>query len=163
MNINYFDWLCSKVDYICDDKDALKTRVLLSRLYDREYYWTIGMDENRSIDGKNLRDIFGLEETYEPCRVLEMLIALAMRIDRDICPSENSNNVAVWFWEMLRNLGLSIDMKLNNVDYILDEWLDRRYDYYGNGGIFPLKRAKKDQRNVDIWYQMQAYVQEKEN
>jgi len=36
----------------------------------------------------------------------------------------------------------------------------RRYSKTGKGGLFPLKHPKKDQTEVEIWYQMQQYVME---
>jgi len=38
--------------------------------------------------------------------------------------------------------------------------LARDYDADGNGGLFPLKNPKKDQRRIEIYYQMNAYVLE---
>ncbi len=58
---------------------------------------------------------------------------------------------------------------VEKIDEIIDIWMYRRFDFNGFGGLFPLKwgrlrpgQRKKDQRKVEIWYQMQAYMIEKE-
>jgi hypothetical protein len=39
--------------------------------------------------------------------------------------------------------------------------LNRRlYTTSGYGGLFPLEEPKEDQRKVEIWYQMMAYLGE---
>jgi hypothetical protein len=38
----------------------------------------------------------------------------------------------------------------------------REYDSDGgNGGLFPLNEPNEDQRDVEVWYQMMAYLQER--
>ena len=46
------------------------------------------------------------------------------------------------------------------VDYYVDKLLGRDYFRDGFGGLFPLKHAKKDQRKVEIWYQLQNWLME---
>lgn len=36
--------------------------------------------------------------------------------------------------------------------------LERKYDEFGNGGLFPLRSPSKDQRRVEIWYQLCEYI-----
>ena len=36
--------------------------------------------------------------------------------------------------------------------------MDRLYDMHGNGGLFPLRKPSKDQRKVELWYQMSEYL-----
>ena len=38
--------------------------------------------------------------------------------------------------------------------------VERRYKRSGEGGLFPLKNAAKDQRKVEIWYQLSSYLLE---
>ena len=98
-----------------------------------------------------------------------MLIALAMRIDDDIMWQPTESRTIVWFWEMIGNLGIDEyddehweePTSRNMVDYILDRWLDRRFRMDGIGGIFPMREADEDQRDVEIWYQMNLYFLEK--
>jgi len=100
-------------------------------------------------------------------------VALAQRMDFETTGAYDENSVgsdrtAYWFWEMMDNLGLTaydddsyVDLDgTTYVEQIIDEFVNREYDYDGTGGIFPLKHAEKDQRNVEIWYQMSAYLYE---
>ena len=44
------------------------------------------------------------------------------------------------------------------IDDILDRWIERKFSRNGKGSPFPLKKPKKDQRKVELWYQMQGYI-----
>lgn len=146
----------------------------MSSLFNKEYYWTVSMDENRSEDGKLLRELFA-ERTGEkdisklvgPCSVLEMMIALARRWRIDIMSDDGSEEgFESYFWEMIRNLGLQ---KCTNekfvpekVDKKLEILLDRDYNANGKGSLFPIKTGTSNQNTTEIWYQLQAYLAEKE-
>lgn len=168
-----------------NDVDSMKkNRVtyfdLARKLYRTDFTWSILRDSNRAEDGEQLRLWFAeLNSYYEDykvlegkkCSVLEMMIAFSEKIERDVigidrdAPSRSDR----WFWLMLFNLGIGgmdcsdayytseIDFMLDNV---LDIFLHRKYDFNGNGGLFPLKSAKNDQKEVELWYQMQAFFQE---
>jgi hypothetical protein len=65
----------------------------------------------------------------------------------------------------MRNAGLDAfddgnfdTMDDSEVMKILDRIIERTYQRNGVGGLFPLKRDKKDQRKVELWYQMNAYL-----
>ena len=36
----------------------------------------------------------------------------------------------------------------------------RTYDSNGYGGLFPLRNPREDQRKVELWYQLNAYLLE---
>lgn len=169
---DYFQWLCGLVH--ADDPDC-SFYSLMRALFDHEFRWFVDNDGNRAEDGELLRDDFIDQNLYidyssigGPCRVLEMLIALAGRIDEDIMWTPDDDRSIVWFWEMISNLGLdeyddehwTEPNSRATVDLILDRWLDRRYRPDGIGGIFPLAGSVEDQRDVEIWYQMNAYFLE---
>lgn len=137
----------------------------MRRLYTKDYYWALTMDENRSEDGKNLRVRFG-EKIEGACSVLEMLIALSLRWYTEIVSDDGSEDgFERYFWILIGNLGLKkyTDKKYDpeKVEYILMNFLDRTYDFNGKGGLFPLKNCDSDQRKVEIWYQLQNYAIEK--
>jgi hypothetical protein len=46
------------------------------------------------------------------------------------------------------------------IDELLDRVIWRTYRRNGAGGLFPLKRTREDQRQVEIWYQLCAYLLE---
>lgn len=170
---DYFQWLCGIVH--ADDPDC-SFYSLMRALFEHEFRWSVDNDGNRAEDGECLRDDFADQSPYldyssigGPCNVLEMMVALAGRINQDIMWSPNNDRTVVWFWEMISNLGLDEydddhweePRSRMMVDFVLDRWLDRRYRPDGIGGIFPLKDPLEDQRDVEIWYQMNTYFLEK--
>jgi hypothetical protein len=162
------------------DKSYLLLALALRK---KEFYWTVPNDDNRGIDGKFLRDCFrSLSSEYDdadaldgPCNMLELLIGLARRMDDTMQDPEGptgamseEDRVARWFWEILGNVGLDYytdevwveKCGTMMVDMILNRILDRTYHRNGKGGLFPLRTPKKDQRKVEIWYQMSTYLLE---
>lgn len=162
----YYNWLIN----IIDDGTAQNHKGLLHEMMMKEFYSIVDGDDNREYEGQELRGTFAdefdgaVDGIHGPCSVLEMLVALAIRIDRDIQPDMDYDHTAEWFWLMIGNLGLlkqtddAIDYE--EIDHILDRWLERDYEFSGEGGLFPLEYAEKDQRDVEIWYQMHAYLME---
>lgn len=178
---HYFDYLCDLVNI--GGQKAGSYYILAEALYDKEYYWSVENDGNRENDGYNLRYSWWNEEGFKdpahcldalcgPCTVLEMLIALAIRMEDSILYDvEKGSRVDIWFFDMIRNLGLEEATDENNepamieaIDYAVDTLLDRKYDRHGQkGGLFPVHRLSrgKDMRKMEIWFQMHAYIQEK--
>ena len=174
---DYFEWLCEKVHV---DQGERSYRILLRDLFLKHFYSLIPHDENRASDGLELREQY-LRDIWYPkyveidgeCTVLEMLLGLANRIDFELSEpyGEDASDRAIsWFWEMLDNLGLlefSDDRYFDfggarYVNQIVDRFLERDYAWNGEGGLFPLKDSQEDQRDVEIWYQMNAYLMEME-
>lgn len=180
--VSYFNWLCHLV--WLDEFDGRTYNGLAHILHGIEFYSIVPLDHNREQDGIRLRstwleimdeqaDALGIgrpvyPETclQGPCSVLEMMVALAMRLEADIMQNdEYGPRAAVWFWEMMSNLRLFWldDSRLDGdiqVKTVIETVLDRRYDRNGNGGLFPLRSAEEDQTNVEIWWQAQAWLKE---
>ena len=128
------------------------------------------MDENRSDEGKDLREIFSDEcgfdyipdEINGPCSVLEMMISLSKRWNQEVSETNEEDNSIIYFWTMIKNLGLEgcTDDKFDPefVREKLNILLDRDYLENGEGSLFPLKRSKENQKNIEIWYQLQNYI-----
>lgn len=148
---------------------------LLSRLHSVPFEVLVERDSNRASDGVYLRYSFCRKAGYDldiaefvldgPCTVLEMMVALAKRMEEDILWDPTyGNRTPVWFWEMIENLGLDDccdgEFDKEKFDRTIDILLSRSYFSDGFGGLFPLKIAKYDQRRVEIWYQMQQYLAE---
>lgn len=163
---DYFNWLCDKV-YDEELDDHMK---LLKDLHSIPFESPIRRDINRAEDGIALRKNYILEEGVPEvylddlggCTVLEMMIALSERFSSVI--GEDFAGCGYWFWVIIRNLGLD-DMTDNHyipeiVSEIIDNMCKRRYDSNGNGSMFPLKNPSKDQRYVEIWYQISAWYEE---
>lgn len=143
---------------------------LLRQLYVTEFVWFVPNDDNRVADGKDLRHEF-LEEKHileiDPdwltlgCSMLEMLIGLAR-----LWSFEEDLSVGFCFWRMIDNLGLSqCNDRQPNPQYVsevLDRVIWRTYEPDGTGGLFPLTDPHYDQREVELWYQLCAYILERD-
>lgn len=165
----YFHWLCEMVDAKgSDDSYSGLMRQLYDVYFSKQTAKLVGLDCNRIEDGKELREKFKDDSSYlnydclnGPCSILELMIALAFKI-ADLLDDDPEH----WFWEMIKNLGLEgmndstyyMIGSYDKVDEILNTFLNRKYDKDGFGGLFPLQNPEKDQRKVEIWYQMNAYL-----
>lgn len=166
MLYDYFQWLCEKIK--CDDMQNHEK--LLSGLHSISFESPIRRDINRAEDGIALRKSYILEEGVPEvylddlgeCSVFEMMIALSERFCFVI--GKNFAEPSFWFWHIIRNLGLYDMTDDRYIPEIVEEKVlamcERQYDAYGNGGMFPLKNPSKDQRYVEIWYQISDWYEE---
>lgn len=168
----YFDWLYGQVCSVRAKNPSRTYRNLLDILYTKEYVWLVPNDDNRLEDGRDLRlEFLETEEILVSgrdslwldlgCSVLEFLVGVSRRLE-----FETDVNSDIWFWELLDNLGLSgmndrVAIDKEEVDYVLDRLIWRTYEYNGGGGLFPLVYPERDQREVEVWYQLSAYILER--
>jgi hypothetical protein len=166
----YLEWLYSHIGSVRNRNPERTYWSLAKELMSREFVWFVPNDGNRVKDGTDLRYEF-IEETGERpdpawmdlgCSMLEMLIALSRRAS-----FETGEEPAKWFWRFIANLGLTefTDSHFTTVAGLavndaMDAVIYRTYDHTGAGGLFPLREATEDQRRVEIWYQMAAYLTE---
>jgi hypothetical protein len=164
----YFDWMYNLVN------GKPQFQLLLHRLNDIPFTYTIPMDGNRAEDGVELRYRFGYETGYDDrviasylddrdCSVLEMMVALAVRCEEHIMDDPDfGDRTGRWFWDMVTSLGLinMTDRHFNiyYVDTVIDIFLDRQYSRNGEGGLFTVNDRGRDLRSVEIWYQMCWYL-----
>lgn len=165
----YLAWLYSQVGTVYQKQPGRNYWSLMRQLFHKEFTWTVPRDENRSEDGRYLRYEFinetGAHVTAEwmgvGCSMLELLIGLARRL-----AFEGEGEARVWFWEMVNNIGVAVndrhynDREARLIDERLDLVIHRRYSRDGVGGLFPLTHRDRDQRKVEIWYQLNAYLME---
>jgi hypothetical protein len=166
----YLDWLYKNIGPLQNRNPARSYWLLAVTLYKKECVWFVANDDNRMEDGKELREDFLAETAIEydqewmdeGCSMLEMLVALSRR-----CAFEADEDAFEWFWVLIDNLGLRpfVDEEFSDdynvdVDLILDCLINRTYKADGRGGLFPLRHPKCDQRKVELWYQMGAYLNE---
>lgn len=163
----YFQWMFNKVGM------SSEYERLLRHLHSIDFYYVIPNDANRYEDGVSLRYRFGTESRIpdpiiateidiKPCSVLEMMTALALRIEETIMSNTQfGDRTHVWFWIMIENLRLS---ELSNAyfntleaDSIIFNFLDRKYERNGKGGLFILN-TKEDIRSFEIWKQAMWYL-----
>lgn len=164
----YLSWLYE----IIADRDAASPSKtywkLAQHMYTTEFKWLIPNDDNRVEDGRDLRLTFiedlGLDD-IDPvwldlgCSMLEMLIGVSKRL----AFLAEEGEVYDWFWHLIDNLKICFnDRKYDErlVEEALDRVIWRRYSRNGTGGLFPLRRARKDQRDEEIWHQLHAYLEE---
>lgn len=135
--------------------------------------------EENALDESHLEVSYFLKGEWN---MFEVMVALAQRInDVTYDLKTQENKTPKWFMEMIQNLRLErfsdnysrfdgssypIDKGFDIVTYqeicdILENLLDRTYDFYGNGSLFPLKRKPpQDMSKVEIWYQLMLYLDE---
>ena len=161
----YFKSICRLV---WDERFGKSYRKLFEYLYSVDFEWSLFMDRNRAIDGIDLRYKYGCSNDIlgEPCSVLEMLIALAARIENQFMSDfDEGDRTGQWFWTMITNLGLNHldDDNFNEelANYIIERFMNRDYDYNGeNGGLFILDHPYQDLKDVEIWMQANWYIGE---
>jgi hypothetical protein len=179
----YFDWLYdqtqmpgSRSEVILADGSGPTQpyKILCDHMHRISFHATVAFDDNRMADGKSLRLDFLRELRGDPeqqdlsdflypdATILEVLIGLTHR-----CVNWASRDIGFWFWLFLKNLDLSTytdnvyDFKDTRfIDRKLMRFNNRRYSANGRGGLFPLKLPGKDQREVELWYQLAAYLTE---
>lgn len=169
----YYQWM---VDAVVNKSYGSLYSNLLKELDSIDYYYTLPMDENRQEDGFNLRYQFAYEMNapyYEvadaiddrPCSVLEMMVALSLRCGETIMyDPEEGAKTEFWFWKMVESLGL-IRMTDTHFDEMfvqerIERFLHQDYERNGAGGLFTVQQPYSDMRRVDIWTQMNWYLEE---
>lgn len=170
----YFEWL---YDMMCVDRYSkeISYRKLFTRLHNIEFRYIIPSDRNRAGDGIDLRYRFAYANNYsyravseylsDPCSVLEMMVALAMRCEENIMDDPKvGNRTSQWFWGMVVNLGLGSMTDAQYDKQLVDEsvrtLLNRDYKPNGEGGLFTLRHCDEDLRDVEIWMQLCWYLDE---
>ena len=171
----YFDWLCELINLKENKYDSL-----IFELFSIDFHWMLPLDSDREYDGLVLRENYYDNRVVKeqigdkPCSVLEVLISLSERMDYILDDDDRGNRTRIWFWEMIDNLGLKkftneyLDKpygrklsKLNDIHRICDRWMNRKFDFQGNGSPFPLDYPNEDQRSLDMITQLNRYILEK--
>lgn len=180
VKVRYKHWLISKIDTNGDYSISDIYGCLIAVLFETDFVYIsddpqLNMDKNRASDGLYLRTIFDQEtgndittllKEKKPS-VLEVLIALSIRIEQDIM-GEGNDDFGKWFVEMLENLGLTeytddYTWPEDEVLEILGRFMYRRYGEDGIGSLFPLKNPEicsEKFTKLEIWNQMQYYLRE---
>lgn len=167
---DYFEWL---VDIACPESytGEISFRKLLMHLHSIAFNYSIPNDVNRAEDGIDLRYRYAIEQGYRdtpeclegPCSILEMMVALSIRIEENIMDDPRvGDRTRQWFWGMVTSLGLGsmTDNRFDKkyVDDVIERFLNHEYEPDGKGGLFTIRRCEQDLRNVEIWYQLCWYL-----
>ena len=166
---SYFEWMA---DLVCGNRFSkeISYRKLLMLLHTIEFRYSVPRDENRARDGINLRYRYSFLNGYDdlsefiegPCSVLEMMVSLSIECEEIMSDAAYGDRTAQWFWGMVSSLGLN-DMydknfdKQNVIDRV-NRFLDRDYAPNGKGGLFTARSLRRDMRKLEIWYQMQEFL-----
>jgi len=157
---NYLKWLIRQIE---PDRDRDYTD-LFGILHAKEFVWLIPNDDNRLEDGLDIRAEFFNghgKHTHLPCSVLEVILGLSRRLAFAAGGEE-----ARWAWVLIENLELHRmsgrigDIRAERIGDVLERLVWRTYQPDGIGGFFPLAWPPQDQRQVELWYQMHAYIEE---
>lgn len=172
LNDSYFGWMASLA--IPNRRERNTYSKLLHLLHNTIFYFILPMDENRYIDGIDLRYRFGYEYGYSnedigeaidrgQTTMLEMMVALALRGEEHIMSDYDiGSRISNWFHEMLRSMKLihMTDPYFNEgwVNQKIEDLLNRNYEPDGEGSLFTVENPRQDMRTVEIWYQMCWYM-----
>lgn len=172
LSLEYLDWLKSFV--LQEEYFTKKYDSFFELLYDTDFTYCVPMDQNREEDGFDLRYRFinehnykqeHIEELERPCSVLEMMIALSIRMEENFGydPYEYGDRTGQWFWKMVSNIGLTGHITDDDFDSAfikrkISRCLERQYQSNGRGGFFIVPNIKEDLRDVDIWKQAVWYL-----
>lgn len=134
------------------------------------------MDCNRAEDGIELRYNFGYEFDIpqpeiaaeldtRPCSVLEMMVALCLKMDGVVSDYEESL-VPLYFEVMLDGLHLREYVDGNfyeeDVKERIETFMQRDYFEDGDGGLFYIDPPPGDMRKMEIWEQAMWFLSSRE-
>lgn len=159
----YVGWLEPQVGVYQQSRSYSDLIMLLAR---KEFVWIVPHDDNRIMDGLDIRrefyDQIGIDYGLTiPCSVLEVLVGLSRRLSFIA-----DGDPAGWAWQLICNLELHKlsdpigRQKAIRAEEILETVIWRTYQPDGLGGFFPLAWPEQDQRKVELWYQMECYADE---
>lgn len=171
MDKRYFEWI---VCLVCGGNMSRRRRYrkLLAYLHERPFLYSLEMDENRARDGIDLRyrhqaemGTYDVARSDQPCSVLEMMAALAVRCEEHIMSNPDiGDRTEEWFFGMIENLGLihETDDRFNpeHARRAIDRLIQREYAPDGHGGLFTVQNCRQDMRDTEIWYQAMWYLRQ---
>lgn len=136
---------------------------LFDALFAKEFVWLIPNDDNRREDGLDVRAEYfhGRGKLDYPCSILEVIVGLSRHLAFNA-----GGDPRRWAWTLISNLELNQvsghigRIRAERVEEILHNLVWRTYRRDGRGGFFPLVHTDLDQRTVELWYQMHAYMDE---
>lgn len=186
LNEMYFIWLQQQMYINYRHNSPVKFDELLKILWEKPFPWTVEKDDNRVEDGLELRYHFLQDESCryrfqalqieagdsgmlhivadfraQPCSILEVIIGLSRRL-----AFAAAGEPGWWAWRLIVNLDLQrmkdplTQRRRARIEETLEALIWRTYTWDGVGGFFPLRYPKEDQRKVELWYQMSAYLEE---
>ena len=105
-----------------------------------------------------------------PCTMLEMIIGISKRMSEQLMDEDGEDKTAQYFWEIMENLGLTCmdddnfgwetGLAQKKIAKTCEILCKRQYNPDGTGGgMFPMPGVFGiNQKKMEIWYQMQDYI-----
>lgn len=164
MNSSYFISLVNMID----GKDYIH---LLKILNKEHFYPSHYMDENRVQEVKEtLRELIPFPPKTDYVSIFEILVLLARKYE-DICKKYGEpDRTATYFWTIMVNCGLNRfddlyfkenkEICLLTIKEFCTKFNTRTYGRDGTGSPFPLKHPPYDMRKVELFYQLNYYINE---
>ena len=185
----YFRWIGEKIKAGTDMACGIIPENLCRLMFATDFIWEMEEDGIRAKDATDIRKVYAEEvgeenkknereidriwkSVHGKCSVLELIFSVCIRLDGMVNEGEKWDMVPDFFRILCANIGFAgilepVPEKVQNTlekywKADLDRWMERKYDYTGNGGgLFPLKKPDgKDQTKVSIWYQMNSWLDE---
>lgn len=171
----YVQWLFKQIDV------PAYYNMLLWALMDKPWNWFLDWDTNAVAHARNLRVSYIWErypsrdfeeskiadETLdiispEPIAFLEVLVALAVLLEMHSYGGYSYQwaRILLGNLDLLQYKGNPTMEQFREIDEKVERCIWRTYEPNGQGGFFPLREPKKDQREADLWQQLNAYVHE---
>ena len=186
-NESYVEWLESfTIDETVSDISRRSYHELIDALWTIPFRANLGNDIDRAEEGLELRNKYNyilskkagdgdfitpdVHEIFGECRVLEMLVALSMRMYDVMMYTDIYNSVSKWFWTIMRIIGFDtldddnwvegVYGSFNLVCDICSDIMDHR-EYFDDGTalIYGGWFGVHGWQRMEIWYQMHAYLQ----
>lgn len=164
----YFIWLYKQVCAVRDAGSPHSYTYVCEIMHQIPFKVLVPLDENRQADAFELRNVFMRSRQgnffEREASIFEVLVALAKRASVMV-----EQDMQFWFNIFLANLKLdhlsdpycsSLTAANRRIVNNLRKFNNRRYTPRGTGGLFPLVKPLADQRRVELWYQMGAYMNE---
>lgn len=175
---HYLCWLMNQIHIEGGGPDGYSR--LCEVLQDCAFFTIVRMDENRREEGMSLRNeaesdmAFGGDIRIEQpfvytCSMMEIIVVMARRMNYEMLDSEYEADIGKWAIELFSNAGLSgftnsvfdsDDNAKNEAEAVVKDIVYHRYGFDGEGGLFPLKQPKYDQRTTELLTQMNNYLAE---
>lgn len=162
----YFRWLASTID----DAPGIRERQdLYIQLHNTVFLWSPMVPNDRNLLGHVISKRTQFDEDCwlvtqdlhrkfynKPVTVFEVLLTIS-----DHMAFLVNGSAVRCFRLLLANLELGSQSTKSEIDEKLVTFMERRYNNDGSGGgLFPLRGPDRNQRRVELWYQMNAYILE---
>lgn len=170
----YFEWLYKKS--MGAAIFGVQYYKLFTLLHSIEFKAVMKEDEARSNDGISLRAAYAYDtgQDYstiseyldDPCSVLEMMLALAIKEEDIMNDPRKGDRTKQWLWMQIGSMGIG-----GNPDYLEEKFpeseirekvsrmINREYSPDGDGGLFKFYNPpEEDLTKIDIWKQMCWYL-----